>query len=124
MNNKKLDDFINLLNLDPDRYVSATISKGDEPQSLAVQYDVFEINPWHYFLQMDNSGTDDRQWNPRVGFINTNLTGRDDKVTVVAQVPAENGIEDNYSIYGSYDVPLWTPRLRLILYRSPQRIRC
>jgi len=116
MNNKKLDDFINLLNLDPDRYVSATISKGDAPQSLAVQYDVFEINPWHYFLQMDNSGTDDRQWNPRVGFINTNLTGRDDKLTVVAQVPAENGIEDNYSIYGSYDVPLWTPRLRLILF--------
>jgi len=116
MNNKKLDDFINLLNLNPDRYISATVSKGDEPQSLAVQYDVFEINPWHYFLQIDNSGTDDRQWNPRVGFINTNLTGRDDKLTVLAQVPAEKGIEDNYSIYGSYDVPLWTPRLRLILF--------
>ena len=116
MNNRKLDDFIDLLNLNPDRYISATISQGDEPQSLAVQYDVFEINPWHYFLQIDNSGTDDRQWNPRVGFINTNLTGRDDKLTFLAQIPAEKGIEDNYSIYSSYDVPLWTPRLRLILF--------
>lgn len=116
MNQKKMDDFINLLNLNPDRYISATVSKGDEPQSIAVNYDVFEINPWHYFIQADNAGTDDRQWNPRIGLINTNLTGRDDQLTVFAQVPAERGLEDNYSVYGSYDFPLWTPKLRLSVF--------
>jgi len=113
MNQKKLDDFINLLNLNPDRYVSATVSQGLTPQSIALGYDIFEINPWHYFIQVDNSGTDERQWNPKAGFINTNLTGRDDKLTAVVQAPVEKGTEDDYSIFGSYDVPLWTPRLRL-----------
>ncbi len=116
MNQKKLDDFINLLNLNPDRYISATVTRGDQPESIALQYDVFEINPWHYFLQVDNSGTDDRQWNPRVGLINTNLTGRDDQFTAFTQFPAEKGIEDNYSVYAGYDFPLWTPRLRLGLF--------
>ncbi|MBN2269020.1 MAG: ShlB/FhaC/HecB family hemolysin secretion/activation protein [Sedimentisphaerales bacterium] len=116
MNQKKLDYLINLLNLNPDRYVSATVTKGDEPESIALQYDIFEINPWHYFLQVDNSGTSDRQWNPRIGLINTNLTGRDDQLTIFTQVPAERGLEDNYSIYASYDFPLWTPRLRLALF--------
>lgn len=116
MNQKKMDDMINLLNLNPDRYITATVSKGDDPQSLAVQYDIFEINPWHYFIQADNSGTDDRQWNPRLGLINTNLTGRDDRLTVFTQIPAEKGIEDNYSVYVSYDFPLWTPRLRLNIF--------
>lgn len=115
-NQKTLDFFVNLLNLNPDRYVSAVVSRGTEPNTLALQYDIYETSPWHYFIQVDNSGTHDRQWNPRFGFINTNLTGRDDKLNVLAQVPVEEGIEDNYSIYGSYDVPLWTPWLRLTLF--------
>mgnify|MGYP003932469141 CR=1 FL=1 len=116
MNQKKLDDFINLLNLNPDRYISATVSQGVEPGSIALGYDVFEIDPWHFFLQADNSGTDERQWDPKIGFINTNLTGRDDKLTAVAQAPVEKGTEDDYSIFGSYDVPLWTPSLRMVLF--------
>jgi len=115
-NQKTLDFFVNLLNLNPDRYVSAVVSRGTEPNTLALQYDIYETSPWHYFIQVDNSGTHDRQWNPRFGFINTNLTGRDDKLNVLAQVPVEEGIEDNYSIYGSYDTPLWTPWLRLTLF--------
>ena len=115
-NQKELDDFINLLNLNPDRYVSATISEGATPGSLAVGYDVYEVDPWHYFIQIDNAGTDDRKWTPRLGLINTNLTGRDDKLTIMAQGAPEKGIEDNYSVYGSYDFPLWTPRLRLNIF--------
>ncbi len=34
----------------------------------------------------------------------------------VAQAKPESGIEDNYSVFGSYDFPLWTPRLRLNIY--------
>src|SRR3972149_5454092 len=39
---KKLDDFINLLNLNPDRYVSAAVTRGTEPNSLAIGYDIYE----------------------------------------------------------------------------------
>jgi hemolysin activation/secretion protein len=113
---KKLEDCINLLNLDPDRYISTVVSEGAKSKSLAIGYDIYEINPWHYFAQIDNAGTKDRQWTPRVGFINTNLTGRDDKLTTILQGPVDKNPKDNYSIYGSYDVPLWTPRLRLNLF--------
>ena len=113
---KELADFVNLLNLNPDRYISATVSKGAEPDSLSVGYNVYEANPWHYFLQADNAGTSDRQWTPRVGLINTNLLGIDDRFTVLYQAPWEKGIEDRYSIYGSYDLPIMGPRLRLELF--------
>jgi len=115
-NQKELDDFVNLLNLNPDRYVSAVVSTGREPDSLAVSYDIYEANPWHWFLQADNSGTSERQWNPRVGLINTNLLGIDDTFTTIYQAPWDSDIDDNYSLYGSYDFPVLGPRLRLNVY--------
>jgi hemolysin activation/secretion protein len=115
-NQKELDDFVNLLNLNPDRYISAVVTKGREPETLAVEYDIYEANPWHWFIQVDNSGVDERQWNPRVGVINTNLFGIDDTFTAIWQSPWDNTVEDNYSLYGSYDFPLAGPRLRLNLY--------
>lgn len=116
INRKELDDFVNLLNLNPDRYVSAVVSKGVEPNSLAIGYNIYEANPWHYFIQADNSGTTDRQWNPRIGVINTNLLGIDDTFTAIYQSPWESDWDENYSLFGSYDFPLAGPRLRLNLY--------
>jgi hemolysin activation/secretion protein len=116
VNKKKLDDFVNLLNLNPDRYVSAIISRGSEPDSLALGYELYEANPWHYYIQLDNSGTEERQWAPRVGLSNTNLTGIDDRFSAVYQAPWDSGIEDNYLLFGSYESPVFTPRLRLNFY--------
>lgn len=115
VNKKKLDDFVNQLNLNPDRYVSAVISRGSEPDSLALGYDVYEADPWHYYIQLDNSGAKERQWAPRFGVVNTNITGRDDRITAVYQ-GAPGSIRDNYSVFGSYDFPVFTPRLRFNLY--------
>jgi hemolysin activation/secretion protein len=112
---KKLDYLVNLLNLNPDRHVSAVVSRGAEPNTLAIQYDVYEINPWHFFIQADNSGTNERQWAPRVGVINTNLLGIDDRLTTLYQA-ALDSINDNYSLFGSYDFPIMDPRLRLNVY--------
>jgi hemolysin activation/secretion protein len=115
-NQKELDDFVNLLNLNPDRYVSAIVSKGTEPNSIAVGYNIYEANPWHWFVQADNSGTKERQWNPRIGVINTNLLGIDDRFTAIYQAPWDSTLDENYGVYGSYDFPLLGPRLRLNLY--------
>lgn len=112
----KLDDFVRLLNLNPDRYVSAVISRSTEPNALNLTYDVYELNPWHLYAQVDNSGTDERQWSPRVGVTNTNLTGMDDRFSAMYQAPWESGIDDNYALFGSYDLPVLTPRLRLNFY--------
>jgi hemolysin activation/secretion protein len=115
-NQKKLDDFVNLLNLDPDRYVAATVSEGVEPKSLAVRYDIYEADPWHWFWQIDNSGTKDRQWTPRIGLINTNLLGIDDRFSAVYQAPWDHEIDEDYSLYGLYDLPILGPRTRLNLF--------
>jgi hemolysin activation/secretion protein len=114
-NQKALDYLVNLLNLNPDRNVTAIVSEGAEPNTLAVEYDVHETTPWHFFLQTDNSGTSDRQWSPRFGLINTNLLGFDDRLTALYQVELDD-FDENYSIYGSYDFPVMGPRLRLNVY--------
>jgi hemolysin activation/secretion protein len=116
INRKKLDNYINLLNLNPDRYVAAVVSKGTEPNSLAVNYNVYEANPWHFFVQVDNSGSKDIQWRPRFGVINTNLLGYDDKFTAIYQATPDSTMLDDYAIYGSYDFPILGPKLRLNLY--------
>ena len=74
------------------------------------------VNPLHWYLQVDNAGTKDRQWAPRLGVINTNLTGIDDRFSAMYQAPWEKGIEDEYSVFGSYDFPVFTPQLRLNVY--------
>jgi hemolysin activation/secretion protein len=110
---KELEDYINLLNLNPDRHVTAKVSRGPEPNTLAVGYNVYEANPWHWFAQVDNAGTEDRRYAPRIGLINTNLFGFDDKLTIFHQAPWDGDFMDNYSIYGSYDIPVMGPKLRL-----------
>jgi hemolysin activation/secretion protein len=117
-NKKKLDDYINLLNLNPDLRVYATVSPGAEPNTLALKYDIYEANPWHYFIQLDNAGTGNLEWAPRIGVINTNLLGFDDKFIGVVQGSTKNCPIDNYAAYGSYDFPIGTPRLRLNLFAS------
>ena len=112
----KVDDFVKLLNLNPDRYVSAVISRSAEPNALNLTYDVYEANPWHWYSQVDNSGTKDRQWSPRIGVTNTNFTGIDDRFSAMYQSSWDSGIDDNYALFGSYDFPLFTPRLRLNFY--------
>ena len=112
---ESLDYLVNLLNLNPDRHVSAIVSRGAEPNTLAVQYDVYETDPWHFFIQADSSGTNERQWAPRAGVINTNLLGIDDRLTALVQA-ALDSFDENYSLFGSYDFPVMGPRLRLNLY--------
>ena len=111
----ELDNFVNLLNINPDRYVSAIVSRGSEPDTLALEYNVYEAKPWHYYLQVDNSGNKERQWAPRIGFINTNFTGRDDVLAASYQGKLESS-QDNLGVFVSYDFPLFTPKLRLNLY--------
>jgi hemolysin activation/secretion protein len=113
---KKLDDFLGLLNLNPDRYISAVISRSADPNALKLGYDIYESNPWHWYLQVDNSGTEDRQWSPRIGLVNTNLTGIDDRFSAMYQAPWDKNIDEDYSVFGSYNLPVFTPRLRLNVY--------
>jgi len=113
---RKLDNFVKLLNLNPDRYVSAVVSRSNEPNALDLTYDMYEESPWHVYVQADDSGTKQRQWAPRMGVINTNVTGIDDRLSVQFQAPWEKGLDDEYAAFGVYDLPVLTPRLRVGVY--------
>jgi hemolysin activation/secretion protein len=107
-----LDEFVRLLNDNPDRYVRHTVSTGDEPNSLDLTYVVYEGNPWHPYIQVDNSGTDERRWSPRIGLFNTNLSGHDDRASIMYQADLDDPGE-NYAAFGSYGIPLITPKFRV-----------
>ncbi len=112
INKKALDGFVRLLNLNPDRYVSAVVSRSDKPDSLNLNYDVYETDPWHLYMQVDNAGSEDRRWSPRVGVVNTNLTGIDDRFSLTYQAKPDS-IDENYAVFGSYELPLFSPKLRM-----------
>jgi len=116
INEKKLNEFVRLLNVNPDRYVAPVVSRSDKPNALDLAYDVYEANPWHWFFQIDNSGVDKRhEWSPRIGLVNTNLTGIDDELSIMYQTKpyGTQYMEDNYALFGSYEIPFLSPRLRL-----------
>jgi hemolysin activation/secretion protein len=109
-----LDNYVRLLNANPDRRVTAVASPGREPNALDLSYHVYEDNPWHLYTQIDNSGPDERRWNPRVGLLNTNLTGRDDRLSGMVQADVKSP-GDNYAAFGAYDFAL-APGFRLGFY--------
>lgn len=111
----KVDEFIKLLNLNPDRYMSPVVTRSDKPDALDLRYDVYEANPWHWYIQSDNAGTKDRQWSPRVGVVNTNFTGIDDRLVVMYQAKPED-VGENYALFFNYERPVFSPRLRLGVY--------
>ncbi len=113
---KKVDDYVGQLNRNPDRYVSAVITRSVNPNALDLNYDVYESSPWHWYVQTDNSGTENRRWSPRTGLINTNLTGGDDRISIMYQAKWNDEIDDQYSLFGSYDFPLFSPCLRLSFF--------
>jgi hemolysin activation/secretion protein len=113
---KELDDYVRLMNVNPDRYIAPVITRGADDEALSINYDIYEANPWHWYAQIDNEGTSsEREWIPRFGLVNTNLTGGDDKLSLMYQVRPDSSEEmkENYSVYGAYEMPLWSPRLRV-----------
>ncbi len=115
INKKNVDEYVRLLNVNPDRYVSPVVLRSDKPDFLNLRYDVYEANPWHWYVQVDNAGTEDRRWSPRVGMVNTNFTGIDDRLAVMYQAQPDSMLE-NYALFANYELPVFSPRLRLGAY--------
>lgn len=117
---KELEQFIAMLNTNPDRHASAVISASDEPNAVDLAYEIYEADPWHFYAQVDNAGTEERQWSPRLGMVNTNVSGRDDRLSLMYQTVVE-APDENYAAFGNYDFPFLMPRLRLGFYAGYSR---
>lgn len=107
-----LEDYATWLSRHPGRRVDAEISPGAHPGTSNVNLRIAEAKPWRVYAEYSNTGTSSTTKNrERFGFVDTQLTGRDD----VFDVAYSTGDFDSVNaVYGGYEAPfsLNLPTLR------------
>jgi hemolysin activation/secretion protein len=98
-----LEDYAAWLSRHPGRRVDAEISPGPQPGSSNVNLRIAEAKPWRVYAEYSNTGTDNTTKNrQRFGFVDTQLTSRDD----VLDVAYSTGDFDSvHAVYGGYEAP-------------------
>jgi len=115
LHKSELEDYIARLNRQPGRWVDMTVGASDEPAGAKLEYRVAEARPWTAYVQASNTGTQNgSSWRERFGFTHTQLTGRDD---ILSLEYITGDFTDVNAFYGSYDSPIPFPGLR------PDRLR-
>jgi len=110
-----LEDYVARLNRQPGRWVDMTASASAEPAGTKLEYRVAEGRPWTAYVQASNTGTQNgSSWRERFGFTHTQLTHRDD---ILSLEYITGDFNDVNAFYGSYDSPIPFPWLR------PDRLR-
>lgn len=99
-----VDEYIFRLSRHPGRRVDAAVSAGGRPGEITLDYLVNESSPWTLFFQISNTGTKQtNEWRQRFGFGHTQLTGRDD-ILSLEYVTA--GFDQSHALIGSYEAPV------------------
>lgn len=106
-----IDPYVMFLNRHPGRRVDVAVSGGGEDfGGVTLDYLVTENRPWLFFAQVANNGTGATdEWRERFGFIHNQLTNQDD-VFSIEYLTAN--FDDVNSVVGSYERPVFDPRLR------------
>jgi len=120
---EKLERFIQFLERHPGRSAVAVVKKPEEAvagtelgRDVDLEIRVVDPEPTAFYFQLTNLGTaSTEEYRFRAGFIHNNLYGRDDILSFDFSAPFD-GLDENYAVLGSYDTPLWDPRLRLRAY--------
>ena len=98
-----LDEYVLRLNRHPGRRVDVAVSGTNEPGGVNLDYLVSESRPWYVFAQVSNTGTKQTNpWRERFGFVDNQLTGRDD-ILSLDYITA--GFTASHAFLGSYELP-------------------
>lgn len=112
----EIERYTRFLSRHPGRRVDAAVSQAPETNALSLDYLVQENKPWTLFASVSNTGTEQTStWREQFGFTHYQLTGHDD---ILAINYSTAGFEDTHAISGSYEVPLFHPRLRGKVFAS------
>ncbi len=110
---KEIDEEVHRLNRHPGRRVDVAIAPTSEPGEVIVDYLVTEPKSWNAYVQTSNTGTQSTNvWQQRFGYINRQLTGRDD-VLSLDYITTE--FDATHAVLGSY-VFDFGPRTRMKLF--------
>jgi hemolysin activation/secretion protein len=107
-----LEDYAAWLSRHPGRRVEAEISPGPHPGTSKVNLRIAEARPWRVYAEYSNTGTSSTTKNrQRFGFIDTQLTSRDD---VLDLAYSTGDFDSVHAVYGGYEAPfsLDLPTLR------------
>jgi len=101
----KLEANLRLINQQQDRILKAVLSPGTIPQTSDILVKVEEEeSPHHFYTDFNNRGTKNTSQNRwGLGYVNNNLTGRDDVLSVRT---VANGGVDVYSLSAAYTFPV------------------
>ena len=110
---KTIDDEIYRLNRHPGRRVDAAVAPTKQPGEVIVDYLITEPKSWNVYVQTSNTGSESTDiWQQRVGYINRQLTGRDDVLQLDLITTA---FDESNAVLGSYTFD-FGPRTRLKLF--------
>jgi hemolysin activation/secretion protein len=110
---KELDDEVARLSRHPGRRADVAIAPSDKPGEVVVDYLLSESKVWSGYVQTSNTGTaSTADWQQRFGFVNRQLTGRDD---VLKLDYITTGFDQTNAVLGSYSFDLG-PHARAKLY--------
>jgi hemolysin activation/secretion protein len=119
-NERVINDYVDRLNRQPGRRVDVALSAADAPDQYILDYLVNEMKPWYAYAQISNTGpVDTEEWRERLGFVDNQLTGNDD----ILSVDAVTDFDRSTNVSASYEFPLFaddpsygTDRLRARVY--------
>ncbi|MCH7868690.1 MAG: ShlB/FhaC/HecB family hemolysin secretion/activation protein [Myxococcales bacterium] len=107
----EVDDYVARLNRHPGRRVIAQLSPSNDKQQLYLDYQITESKPWITYGSISNTGGEQTgRTQARVGFVDLQLTNRDD-IFALDYVMNTNG--NVRATNGIYQLPLWIDTVRM-----------
>jgi hemolysin activation/secretion protein len=104
----ELDRFLARANRRPGRFARALVSSADDPAGeLALDIVVSEAKPWLVYAQLSDTGTEATgELRFRLGFLNDQLTGNDDSLSLSYVTGEADADPDFQALAGSYEAPI------------------
>ena len=103
-----LEDYVFYLNRHPGRNVEVALAASDDREGVTIDYRVYEEKPWTVYAQTSDTGSQRTSpWQTRLGYVNRQLTNRDD---ILSLQYMNGGFNEVHDVQIAYDAPWFAPK--------------